>query len=849
MFTFSLRAQELPSLPKASDVVTGTLPNGIDYYLVKNGVSSGFADFALVQKGLVSESLSRSALTNLQHFQNKSPYQYLAKLGVGYGKKGYIRTEGTSTVYDFENVPVAQSSVRDTVLLMLFDISELSPHRQAVIIAGDIDPAAIKQRMDVFSMMVTPRNGQGNAGIVAWDPERRTGFSMELMRSRTEATVGMGFLAPRTPASSMNSVQPLVSEMFSRELGYIAKARLEQAFKNEGIPFVDAYSDFSGSADSPDPEKTSFGLTVRIEDVERSAELLGSVLADLKEDKVDVAEFQSAKDRQLSDVGAAASEFKNSDWVRKCTSAYLYGSDLASPAAVKTFFQNRNMDAAREAALFNDFKSAVLSGPKDMVFRHFNPLLPYFDIASDVLLPAFERGWSQSVKGPSSVVFMVNQSDTLSIAMPKSKVKLKNSATEPISGGELWTFSNGMKVVFKKSGSDHRFEYGFLLNGGLSEVKDLKQGEEGYISEMLKLNTVSGFTSRGFYDVLRANGLSMEPEVTATHFALRGSAPSSSFHLLLKSLVALAGSRHIDREGYDWYRECEKLRLSLERKSDAGVSAALDSIMCPGSVLGSLRNEKGLSDDLPDRAGKYFDARFSRCNDGVFVIVGDIDPNFLKRELLNYLGNFHTSSSFALRPQTGVNLKSGWTTVTERAERVPVGDGRPGLYLAMSAQRSFSAEKYMAFKVAVAELGRRMAEALADTGMYAHIEDGFEFYPTERLSVKMFCRPVEVDGLPAGLEVQDARSVMTAVRTALSELSSADVPAAALSAAKNALLSEMSTKLSKPEGVVEAVMMRYSVGKDLVSDYKSKVNAVKASDVKDMLSALAEGAKVEFVYY
>ena len=43
--------------------------------------------------------------------------------------------------------------------------------------------------------------------------------------------------------------------------------------------------------------------------------------------------------------------------------------------------------------------------------------------------------------------------------------------------------------------------------------------------------------------------------------------------------------------------------------------------------------------------------------------------------------------------------------------------------------------------------------------------------------------------------------------------------------------------------------MRYSAGKDLVSDYKSKIEAVKASDVQELLSAITEGVKVELVYY
>ena len=84
LLTFSLGAQPLPSLPAASGVVTGTLPNGISYFLVSNPSSKGRADFALVQKGPAREDVSRNALAELPHFQGERPYQFLAKLGVGY---------------------------------------------------------------------------------------------------------------------------------------------------------------------------------------------------------------------------------------------------------------------------------------------------------------------------------------------------------------------------------------------------------------------------------------------------------------------------------------------------------------------------------------------------------------------------------------------------------------------------------------------------------------------------------------------------------------------------------------------------------------------------------------------
>ena len=69
VFGLSAGAQKLVSLPKASDTVTGTLPNGISYYVVTNPICKGYADFALVQKGPVEKALSRELLSDLPNFQ------------------------------------------------------------------------------------------------------------------------------------------------------------------------------------------------------------------------------------------------------------------------------------------------------------------------------------------------------------------------------------------------------------------------------------------------------------------------------------------------------------------------------------------------------------------------------------------------------------------------------------------------------------------------------------------------------------------------------------------------------------------------------------------------------------
>ena len=74
-FPIIVPAEDLPSLPAASNIRAGSLPNGVNYYIVQNSSHKGMADIALVQKvGKADEEprqkgsvtvAARAALTDL----------------------------------------------------------------------------------------------------------------------------------------------------------------------------------------------------------------------------------------------------------------------------------------------------------------------------------------------------------------------------------------------------------------------------------------------------------------------------------------------------------------------------------------------------------------------------------------------------------------------------------------------------------------------------------------------------------------------------------------------------------------------------------------------------------------
>ena len=84
-----MHSQVLSSLGVAKEITKGTLPNGVEYYLVQNTSDKGFADYALVRTASLSIEDERKSLCRLPHFTDRKPWQFFSEHGVGYSSYGY----------------------------------------------------------------------------------------------------------------------------------------------------------------------------------------------------------------------------------------------------------------------------------------------------------------------------------------------------------------------------------------------------------------------------------------------------------------------------------------------------------------------------------------------------------------------------------------------------------------------------------------------------------------------------------------------------------------------------------------------------------------------------------------
>ena len=843
-YPFVVGAQDIPTLERASEITAGTFSNGVDYYMVSNTAAKGFADFALVSKVALETDEARKRLAELPHFQERTPYAFLADNGVGYSENGFIRQTGDATVFSFRDVPTYNEGVRDSTLMLIFDIASMSSGPQAVIVSGDIDVSTLRERMSLLSMMVPKLGKEAARTPYIWRPS--TSLDVRVSRNSTSdvAAISAIFRAHRLPEDRMNTLQPIVSMTYAHMLDHIISERARTSFRKEGIPLADTEFRYIDSASGSGDEIYIFTVFTSYGQLDKATGEFASILANLDTAGATRDEFEDAKSTITAEAkrNVKGQVLTNAEYVDKCVASYLYGAYLASGETISKFVSNRRLDLGRELELFNGFVAALLNPARNLTLR-FD--LPNHDVDVESLRSTFNSAWDEASFG--TYEHKLVHSDTLGMYKHGKRVKLSSETEEPVSGGSLWTFSNGTKVVYKQMETSGEVHYALMLRGGVAMVPGLRDGEAAFVGDMLALSDVAGLRGEEFKTMLAANGITMRTQVDVSDMRISGIAPESKLTLLLRSLLTLAGERQPNREDFEYYRESEALRIDMGALSPRNVNSLMDSIMRPDYFYTERKRATSLRDDLPQRAEEYFSDVFSRVNDGLLVIVGDLDEETLKRDLCRIMGNFSVQKKFSQRPRVSSRFASGSVTYTVEAMPGLVGGGELGANVAISASVPFSMDNYIAFKAAVACMQKELVKELAEVGAYVEVSDKVEVFPAERMSVYINCRPCRRDGLPLGIEPAEPLKMLDAVRKVTTDLSEIEVSAADLAAYKELLLKNFDTRSNDPEQIVENVLMRYSGGKDLVSGFKDAVNALSADDLKQILELLDKGAGVEYV--
>lgn len=827
------RAQGLPALDKSSEIVTGCLPDGISYYLIHNSATPGFADFALVQPSRHDRKSPREDLVSLPHFFGRKPYEFLADNAVGYGRRGFIEHTRNSTVFRFAEVPVSRSAVTDSSLLMLFDLARSSQYEQAIVVSGDIDVPTVLERIRILSMTIPRRSEPDDAWSYDWRQQD------EASVTATTAPVGsisVVYRSPRTDSELMNTIQPVMSRLLASELDVILERRMRAAFTEAGLPLADYRYRYTGSEETSGDELVTISVYTAADRMEEAIQTIAGVLAALDEDGASVEEVTFARTVIAEQINRDYSNYitGNSEYLNKCISAYLYGSNLASTSTLAKVFTGRKLDASRECELLNRYIAAMLSPRRNLHLRVSAPSRPDGKRMKEL----FAQGWNS---GSKVACELPSAEDTIKLAVPRRKVKLKSTAKDSFTGGKLWVFSNGVSVVYKKTADKGTFHYGLMIKGGWSEISGIHGSEPSFARDVLALGKVAGMESSYLKDLLAMYGVSFEPRMTMTDVRFVGAAPSSSLSLVLKTMVSVVNNYENDSEAYARYLKEKPVQLIRDKFSYSGTYAVLDSTLCPSYTFaaGSL---PALPDaDLDLRVSQYMVQKASNMKNGVIVLMGDLDENVTLKLLSQSLGAFKSGQQRAVRQKVPYRLRKCWST-----NFVQHNWRSTSVSVAMSAMWPFGAEGYNQMQLACTVLKAELDKALMKDGMYSTVSGSADLLPAEKMTIYVHCEPIAPQGLPADVTTALPVKALDTVRSVLNRLAVSEISSDQIKLCKTMLTNRFKADEGSTELLRDAVLDRGSVGQDVRASYAQRISSVTASDLRKLFSTLS-GCTAEFI--
>lgn len=849
-------AQELPVLAADGAVKTGRLPNGTEYYIVANPAFKGLADFALVQKtgkANISDTLAdrtvevaRCALSELPRSGGKSVQEFFASHGVTPGKEGFVKVSDDATEFRFNDVLVSKPEVVDSVLLVLLDIVDrvntaddefihkwYVPSDQAIIISGDIAPDSVIDKLKMISYM-TPSVPSSPRHEYSWEEWDTASYVHEPASEKGLATMTATWRSARTPWNYMNTVQPVIYEIFLEELGMIAEEHLGNALRSMNIPFADISYDYVTSLHSSGDESFSISVSADEKDFPDVVRILSEVMGGIDSGHTDIRDFTRIK-RVCTDLIAerAMEPFtENSAYIDRCVAAFLYNGSLAGLNAKVDFLIGRVLDDSTELRLFNNIASALLDCERNLTISYASAMAP------DDVRNTFTSSWYVEAPGAAPArQYSIEDIPVYVYEGPKMKIVEK---VDHISKGKEWTFSNGIKVVYRKMPTGGRLYYDMALNGGFGMIEDLEKGEGGYVSDYFMLSRIHDVPADEFINILAAEGMSMDVHTGLNNMMISGSVEDNKVDLLMNALLAVMNGRSQDADAVRYYESGEYLRHRSRLGTSAEMVAKINEIMCPDYRQVSYKMLDRLSPELAGKADGLFTDLLSRANDGVLVLVGDMNESVLKKKLLAYMSGFRTSERAARRPLVRYQPSSGWSTYTVYGERNSID-------IALSCPLALTTDNQVAVEVAAMMLKKRLAEAVADSQMYLDLSHESRIYPNERVNLHISLNEISAEGFSSDVEYTENMDALSIVRSVLSEISESEISDEEVNLYKEQLKNRTSHEIREPFYWLNVISRRHLAGKDFTSNYESRINALDASKVRDMLGAIAKGTRVEYI--
>jgi len=510
----SIRSQSLPTLGPDPAITGGVLPNGMKYYFASNPAAKGRAEYSFVQKmdpDIPEASLYASArnLFSETTIEGCPLETFLARIGMAPSPQGYINAGRGFISYNFGEMSTSRGeAVTDTTLLTIFSIARTFSQKdgqpsgdQAIIISGDFNSAKLLEKLKMLSITAPNVPGTVPSAEYAWN-EPPHGQDIITVSGNAASKVKVQWRDARTPNEYIATSLPVITRKMAGEFGWVLRNRLNPVFKSRNLA---VWMDFEhkSSTEGIGDEAISLEIGCMRKQRDQVKDVLATELNRLYTWGVDEIEYGYARDAYRYEWLYRANDYMpaNSLFTKRCRESFLYGAPLTAETQ-KISVAYRDIPDQTQTRLFNDYIHRLLCQ----------------GCQEDRSLSRCQSLVSREVTGL-----------TIKGYTPETVIKApKENKVEYITGGVIWTFGNGVNVVYKQMNTKGMMHFCLASKGGRK-----------YASEE-NFTTVDGVLEESFSNYISSLGIDMKATLRPSDVRLEGKVPNDHIDQMMQVLCALS---------------------------------------------------------------------------------------------------------------------------------------------------------------------------------------------------------------------------------------------------------------------------------------------------------------------
>jgi zinc protease len=531
------------------------------------------------------------------------------------------------------------------------------PDLQGIIVIGDFDAEEVETKVKkLFSGISKPVNPAKRIYYPVPDNDKPI-VSIATDPEATSTGLSVYYKHDLLPVEQRNTedafvlscLQNLTSQMISNRLSEIAQkadAPFSYAYVYDGNFFVSKTKGAWTAAANCKEGKVKESLAIIVRENERATRF-GFTDAEIERTKANIlSNYENNfnnKDKQYN--SAFISPYLSHFLTGRYASGIEYEYDLA-----------KKILAGINSQMLNNFIKYVITG-NNIVIAVSGPekeglLYP----AEKELLETVEMVKTENITAYEETL----SKEPLVSSLP-TPGKVVKTETGDKYGETVWTLSNGMKIVIKKTAfRDDQIMMSGKAFGGTSLFSDNEYIDISYVSAVPSIGGVGNFSIIDLPKVLAGKAVSVRPSISRYEVGMSGSSSIKDVETMLQLTYLYFTSPRKDIESFAAFKEREINSLKNRKLNPSYIFSDSISKTQYGNHPRNRRIELEDVDKINyDRIISMYKECFANPGAFVFTFVGTVDENSLKPLVEKYLASLPSGNRNISHRDLNMDIRKG----------------------------------------------------------------------------------------------------------------------------------------------------------------------------------------------